>query len=592
MHPLVGPFDAVPPAYPRALSTPFRVDKRVPLKTLPLRAKGRHVVNNAGDPVQLFCVNWYGAHLARMVLTGLDVRPARDIAKSIWQLGFNCVRLSFSLDMVFGNATRVPDAETSLAANPKLKTLSPWQVFDHVLADVTSEGLLVVLNNHVSKGGWCCGFNDDEGLWYNEAYPQKLWFESVSVMSSRYANDDRVVGLDLRNELRPSSLGVPSWGNGDPATDWSIASAKASEIIIKENPKMLIIVSGMLYCMFLCGVPKNPLHLASPELHDRVVYTAHEYSMTSIHLEFRRVLGKVAEYLGCVQVLAWLILLALKVPCCVNSSSILPVEDSLSGEAVGRGKCWGRRRLFVAFAKICLPVFGFGLLVTAVIAVGSIYVPVCAFTSQISSVLVFVGIFVMALLSTLLWLRLVVQGCVAVIPRRRSTTVESEPRCQDVDDESPPSPRCAPYARGDGSPRTPRGRPYPARNLLKAIAVTIATTLAFCAVRQWAGTYETFQAELDSRWGFLVSGAFQNADPAQTAPVWIGEFGTAANTLWWSHVTRYFSEREVGWAYWSINGDPDHPYMAVLREDSVTVRHDWKLHDLQKLINQTWTGGT
>jgi len=78
-----------------------------------------------------------------------------------------------------------------------------------------------------------------------------------------------------------------------------------------------------------------------------------------------------------------------------------------------------------------------------------------------------------------------------------------------------------------------------------------------------------------------------SSDPARTAPVWLGEFGTVTDTLWWNYMLRYLGEREVSWAYWSINGDPKHPYMALLRQDSATVRDPWKLQGLQELMKHT-----
>ena len=61
------------------------------------------VVDNSGARVKLACVNWYGAHMEGHVVNGLDKQPIASIAATIRELGFNCVRLPFSLDGYYQN---------------------------------------------------------------------------------------------------------------------------------------------------------------------------------------------------------------------------------------------------------------------------------------------------------------------------------------------------------------------------------------------------------------------------------------------------------------------------------------------------------
>ena len=53
--------------------------------------------------MKLGCVNWYGFHLEGLVLNGLDRQPLQKIVGRIKELGFNCVRLVYSLDMIYKN---------------------------------------------------------------------------------------------------------------------------------------------------------------------------------------------------------------------------------------------------------------------------------------------------------------------------------------------------------------------------------------------------------------------------------------------------------------------------------------------------------
>ena len=86
------------------------------------------------------------------------------------------------------------------------------------------------------------------------------------------------------------------------------------------------------------------------------------------------------------------------------------------------------------------------------------------------------------------------------------------------------------------------------RCVLAMILVLMACTLL--AVWIELGKYEAFANELDFRWGFLRS-----PTSGEAVPVWLGEFGTNVQNLWWKHVLRYIAENEVDFAYWSINGE-------------------------------------
>ena len=74
----------------------------LPLSTATMDDGNRVVVVNAeGDRVKLACVNWYGAHMEGHVVNGLDKQTISSIASTIKSLGFNCIRLPFSLEQFF-----------------------------------------------------------------------------------------------------------------------------------------------------------------------------------------------------------------------------------------------------------------------------------------------------------------------------------------------------------------------------------------------------------------------------------------------------------------------------------------------------------
>ena len=245
---------------------------------LPLRTAGRRVVGRSGTALHLACVNLYGAHLKQMVTNGLDVQPLQNISARIVELGFNCVRLPFSSELVLTNRSHVPHPRQSLAANEDLQALTPLEVFDRTLYSLTQAGLLVILNNHVSSAGWCCSESDGEGLWYTTAYPMSAWLTVIELMGSRYRDTPLVAGFDLRNEVRPSALGVPNWGDGG-RNDWSLAVLDASAKLNGSGVDMLVVVSGV-HTNFLCNINRNPVHTNGWLLH-RTVFTVHEYQWMS-----------------------------------------------------------------------------------------------------------------------------------------------------------------------------------------------------------------------------------------------------------------------------------------------------------------------
>ena len=60
-------------------------------------------LNFSGQRVKLACVNWSGGQLEAYVVNGLDKQPLAFIAQKIASLGFNCVRLVNSLDVIYKN---------------------------------------------------------------------------------------------------------------------------------------------------------------------------------------------------------------------------------------------------------------------------------------------------------------------------------------------------------------------------------------------------------------------------------------------------------------------------------------------------------
>lgn len=262
----------------------------------PLKTSGRYVVNACGERFKLKSVNWFGASDSSEVVLGLDKQPLEFLAKLIRDRGFNSIRLPFSNQMLY-NSNPVDDRW--LTANPRLKGMTPLEVFDEVVQALTDAGLAVILNNHTTSSEWCCSY-DTNGLWYTRSGPWRqtteMWQDDWLMLVERYKDNKAVVGVDLRNEVRTAKgrffqpiAPNPDWKNEN---DWHMVAEETGNLLLERNSDLLIVVEGINwtgvlgaahipglegYRPFLQPIVKNPIYLNVP---NRLVYAAHNYDFT------------------------------------------------------------------------------------------------------------------------------------------------------------------------------------------------------------------------------------------------------------------------------------------------------------------------
>ncbi|WP_326841434.1 glycoside hydrolase family 5 protein [Streptomyces sp. NBC_01558] len=268
----------------------------------PLSTRGRYVVDADGNRFRMKSANWDGAqgswtgsgstddpanHHAGQnshgIPLGLDRVPLPRLLGDFRQLGINSVRLPFSNEMIHATAP-VPDV--AVTANPELRGKTPLQVYDAVVTALTRSGFAVVLNNHTNTSRWCCGIDGNER--WNSGRSTQQWADDWVFMARRYADDPRVVGADLYNEVRRDVLDDPNWGLGD-AHDWYAAAQLAADRILTEaDPDLLVVIEGINWT----GLPVDGLPHGRPTLTPartlshtlvaphKLVYSAHFYGYT------------------------------------------------------------------------------------------------------------------------------------------------------------------------------------------------------------------------------------------------------------------------------------------------------------------------
>jgi len=133
-------------------------------------------MDKSGLEIHLNCANWKGSQMDTFVPYGLDKAPLDFISKSIAAFGFNCVRLPYSLQLYFTNPVV---ADSVVSKNVDMKTQTGMKVFDKTVLSLTTNGLMVILVNHVSKAGSCCSTTDGNGLWFSPEYPATKYFEAI-----------------------------------------------------------------------------------------------------------------------------------------------------------------------------------------------------------------------------------------------------------------------------------------------------------------------------------------------------------------------------------------------------------------------------
>jgi hypothetical protein len=292
---------AAPAAAPAAAPLALTGDQLAASWTAPLSTRGRYIVDADGNRFKLKSSNWAGAqgtwegsgdvndtanHQADQnshnIPLGLDRTPIAKILADFHSLGINSIRLPFANAMMRDTAA-VPDS--AVTANPQLKGKTPLQVFDAVVAALTSEGFAVILNNHTTSYRFCCGLDGNER--WNSGQSTQQWVADWVSLATRYKADKRVVGADLRNEVRRDTWNDANWGWGNDH-DLHAAFQEAGNKILQANPDLLIVMEGINWQ----GIPLNGLSYGRPMLtpvrnlsntliqSNKLVYAAHFYGYT------------------------------------------------------------------------------------------------------------------------------------------------------------------------------------------------------------------------------------------------------------------------------------------------------------------------
>ncbi|ETS79958.1 hypothetical protein PFICI_07487 [Pestalotiopsis fici W106-1] len=235
---------------------------------LPLKTDSRWILDDAGDRVKFRCINWPG-HMEANIPEGLNKQSIDFIADFIQQQGFNCVRLTYSIDHALDPGVSVQESFTAGASaanvsadafnaiyaqvaekNPFVENATTQDVFAAVIDALWERKVMTVLDNHVSKASWCCNLDDGNG-WWDEAqayvasnsrfFNTQNWLDGLAAMATFATSHPGVVAMSLRNEPRPYPV-LQDVFDGHGA--WYNFMQQGGERVHEANPDVLVLVGG------------------------------------------------------------------------------------------------------------------------------------------------------------------------------------------------------------------------------------------------------------------------------------------------------------------------------------------------------------
>ncbi|KAI3904769.1 hypothetical protein MKW98_020508 [Papaver atlanticum] len=248
-----------------------------------LNTNSRWIVDENGRRVKLACTNWV-SHLEPMLAEGLSKQPLDSISKKIRTMGFNCVRLTWPLFLVTNDSLASVTVRKSFqslrlleslsgiqANNPSLLDLPVIEALQAVVSNLGQNDVMVILDNHISKPGWCCSNFDDNGFFGDKYFDPQLWIKGLTKMASIFNGSTSVVGMSLRNELR---------GRKQNVKDWYTYMQQGAEAVHAANPNILVMLSGLNFDADLSFLAKQPVNLTFT---GKLVHEVHLYAFTNSH---------------------------------------------------------------------------------------------------------------------------------------------------------------------------------------------------------------------------------------------------------------------------------------------------------------------
>ncbi|KAB8303540.1 hypothetical protein EYC80_004948 [Monilinia laxa] len=282
------------PLFASTLASP--IEGRASWPYAPFTTSGRWIVDSAGHNVSYAGVNWPGA-ADTMLPEGLQYQSISTIVSKIKSLGMNVIRLTYAIQMIdeyYANGEVDIPISTSLTTalgtangtavlnkiiknNPTFTAKTTrMEVFDAVAAECLKQQIYVHLDNHISKGTWCCSKNDGNS-WFGDTYFDVAnWKRGIAYMATRGAKWGNLMSMSLRNELREPSDNATLTSTSYNWADWYTNIVAGLESIHAANSGVVIFISGLNFDVDLSPIANADL--LTPSTTQRFLKSSFSYA--------------------------------------------------------------------------------------------------------------------------------------------------------------------------------------------------------------------------------------------------------------------------------------------------------------------------
>ncbi|KAF2877625.1 glycosyl hydrolase family 5 protein-like protein/cellulase [Massariosphaeria phaeospora] len=272
----------------------------------PFKTTTRWILDSQGENFTYVGANWPGAGEV-MIPEGLQYASIQSIVAKMKSLKMNVVRLTFAIEMIDDikdNGGDVPIQKAFSKAlgsngekfyqqvvknNPQFNSSTTrLQVYDAIAAELAKQEMYVHLDNHMSKGAWCCGGNDGNAWFGDKFFNTEKWKRGLQYMADylmvrlKGKKWPNLVSIGLRNEFRkPDSAGSSLPYNWQT---WYTHNIAAADLVNAANPNILIFLSGLDYDTKLTPLPGaedmgggKKFQLSNFKYADKLVLELHNY---------------------------------------------------------------------------------------------------------------------------------------------------------------------------------------------------------------------------------------------------------------------------------------------------------------------------
>ncbi|KAL2139873.1 hypothetical protein VTI28DRAFT_4531 [Corynascus sepedonium] len=243
----------------------------------PLVTSGRWILDASGNNVTYAGTNWPG-HNDAMIPEGLQYQSIETIVEKVKSIGMNAIRLTFAIQMIdeiydndgkditieqalaqaLGQTNGIKVLNQVLEKNPQFTaSTTRLEVFDAVAAELNKQQIYIHLDNHISKGMWCCSTGDGNSWWGDTDFSTENWVRGLSYMANHGKSWPALMSIGLRNEPRNPTSNPALSRSSYNWQNWYEHVREGADAVHAANPDLLIFLSGLDFDTWLTPVVRG-----------------------------------------------------------------------------------------------------------------------------------------------------------------------------------------------------------------------------------------------------------------------------------------------------------------------------------------------